>query len=399
MSGNARLCLCAVLAGLARAPAANAGTLETLYEFPQLTGSSGAFVVAPDGTLYGNGGLGGAYGYGSVFSFDPHGKVFTTLYNFKGGDDAAFPVANMVLSGNHLYGATQFGGPADDGTVFKVNIKTGAETVLYSFSGPDGSAPYWAPALGPDGSLYGTTWQGGTYGDGTVFKLDPRTGAESVIHSFDGSDGRYPWGLTVADAQTIYGTAAGGGANNCGTLYKLDSSTGTMEILYNFPYKKLNGPRFPVILGQDGNIFGMSFYDNYVFNTQTQRMTALHSYDDGQTPTGALIPDQFGNLYATTHNFSNSAGLVFALNTATDTTTILRDFDHKRLGLSPGGVIFGKDGRLFGATYFGGTYGYGTIFAIALDPAQATAANGNSPSGTTVRDVQPTDSPRPGQCK
>jgi len=98
----------------------------------------------------------------------------------------------------------------------------------------------------------------------------------------------------------------------------------------------LGNPVFPVILGQNGLIFGTAFYNDFEFDTATKTMTALNSYDDGQIPTGVLLPDEFGNLYGTTHISGNRSGLVF-----------------------------GKDGRLYGATYFGGTYGYGTIFAIA----------------------------------
>ena len=365
MSGAAYFCISAVLAGLLAAPAADAGSLKTLYAFQQLTGSSGAFVVARDGTLYGNGGLGGASGYGSVFRFDPRSKVFTTLYNFKGGADAAYPVANMVLSGNIIYGATQFGGASGDGTLYTLNIKTGAETVLYSFSGQDGAAPYWAPAMGPDGALYGTTSGGGTHGRGTVFKFDRHTGAERVIFDFNGTDGSSPMGLTIADSHHIYGTTTQGGANGAGTLYVLNPSTGAQKTLYDFQGGNLGDPVFPVILGQNGLIFGTVFYNDFEFNTATNTMTALNSYGDGQIPTGVLAPDQFGNLYGTTHNSSNKSGLVFALNSATGTTTIVHDFDHHLRGQSPGGVIFGRDGRLYGATYFGGTYGFGTIFAIA----------------------------------
>jgi uncharacterized repeat protein (TIGR03803 family) len=301
----------------------------------------------------------------TVAWFDPRSNVFTTLYNFKGGNDAAFPVGNMVLSGNIIYGATQFGGASGDGTVYTVNIKTGAETVLHSFSGPDGAAPYWAPAPGPHGALYGTTSGGGTNGDGTVFKLDPHTGAERVIFNFDGANGASPMGLTIADAHHIYGTATQGGEKGYGTLYSLDPITGVLRSLYDFRGGDLGNPVFPVILGQNGLIFGTAFYNDFEFNTATKTMTALNSYDDGQIPTGVLLPDQLGNLYGTTHNSSNRRGLVFALNSATGTTTILHDFDHHLRGLSPGGVIFGKDGRLYGATYFGGAYSYGTIFAIA----------------------------------
>ena len=79
----------------------------------------------------------------------------------------------------NLYGTTQIGGTSGNGTVFKVEAHSGHETVLYSFSGgSDGALPYAGLVMDGPGNLYGTTQNGGTSGDGTVFQVDPFHGGD-----------------------------------------------------------------------------------------------------------------------------------------------------------------------------------------------------------------------------
>src|SRR3984893_15191341 len=61
-------------------------------------------------------------------------------------------------------------------------------TPLYSFTGSDGAYPHAGLIADPAGNLYGTTWGGGTSGQGTIFQLDP-SGNLTVLYSFAGGDG------------------------------------------------------------------------------------------------------------------------------------------------------------------------------------------------------------------
>ena len=121
----------------------------------------------------------------------------------------------------NLYGTTYNGGEIGNGTVFKVDA-TGAETVLYSFSGlPGGTKPYADLLRDAAGNLYGTTyWGGGSY-SGTVFKLDA-AGGKTMMHDFSGPDGQYPVAGLIRDAAgNLYGTTSWGGAFGKGTVFKL----------------------------------------------------------------------------------------------------------------------------------------------------------------------------------
>lgn len=108
----------------------------------------------------------------------PAGRVaaqtFTNLHSFTGGSDGANPYyAGLVLSGNTLYGTTQNGGSSDDGTVFAVNTAGTGFTNLYNFTGVNDGANPQAGLVLSSNTLYGTAYGGGNSGDGTVFSLAP----------------------------------------------------------------------------------------------------------------------------------------------------------------------------------------------------------------------------------
>ena len=207
-----------------------AGTPTTLHSFDSTDGANpqSALVQASDGNFYGTTRFGGANGYGTVFKITPTGTL-TTLHSFD-STDGANPFGGMIQgTDGSLYGTTSGGGADNDGTVFKIT-PTGTLTTLHSFDGTDGATPYGVPIQATDGNFYGTTKNGGSTscpGDcGTIFKITPG-GTLTTLHSFDGTDGEYPFAGLVQDTNgTFYGTTNGGGANNDGTVYSLSVGLG-----------------------------------------------------------------------------------------------------------------------------------------------------------------------------
>jgi uncharacterized repeat protein (TIGR03803 family) len=220
------------------------------------------------GNLYGTTAVGGAFLMGTVFKLDTSGAM-TILHSFNGPDGAG-PYSRLVRdTAGNLYGTTLRGGSNADGTVFKLD-PAGNEVVLYNFAGtPDGEAPFGSLVRDSTGNVYGTTYLGGAYGFGTVFKVDP-TGAETVLYSFTGlADGGLPWAGVVRDAAgNLYGTTVSGGdltcfpPAGCGTVFKLDAA-GNETVLHSF------GPSFS---------------------------------GDGNFPVGRLMRDAAGNLFGTAQN-------------------------------------------------------------------------------------------------
>src|ERR1700675_2560578 len=116
----------------------------------------------------------------------PSGQVLTTLVSFDGSDGAE-PLSSLIEGADgNFYGTTYGGGTNGEGTVFKIT-PTGSLATLYSFcsqaSCADGELPYAGLVQGSDGNFYGTTLEGGANGGGTVFKITP-AGSLTTLYSF-----------------------------------------------------------------------------------------------------------------------------------------------------------------------------------------------------------------------
>jgi uncharacterized repeat protein (TIGR03803 family) len=195
------------------------------------TGSLGTLLRDASGNLYGVTETGGAHSAGTVFKLAKRSKnrwSFKTLYAFAGTPDCASPYGGLIADASgKLYGTTYYGGANGLGCVFELlRNARGAyrERVLYSFQGGnDGSSSTSTLAFGASGDLYGTTSAGGGYCNcGTIFKVNPASGKETVLHSFgSGVDGAFPYyGLTKDANGSFYGTTVQGGTSNQGTVFE-----------------------------------------------------------------------------------------------------------------------------------------------------------------------------------
>jgi uncharacterized repeat protein (TIGR03803 family) len=289
----------------------------------------------------------------------------TVLYSFQSGSDGTFPLAGLVADQQGaLYGTTDDGGSPNAGTIFKLtppSSGTGiagqwSETVLYSFCSQsnciDGANPQNGLIFDRQGALYGTTGAGGSSGDGTVFKLTPPAAGqtqwtETVLYSFqDTPDGANPSSVIFDQGGALYGTAVAGGSSNCaggcGTVFKLTPPAAgqtqwTESVLYSF---------------QGGT--------------------------DGVYPSAGVIFDRQGALYGTTleggsPNCNGGCGTVFKLAPPAAgeqqwTESVLYSFQGGSDGIGPyAGLIFDREGALYGTTSEGGGpgFGYGTVFKLA----------------------------------
>src|SRR5262249_26373260 len=146
-------------------------------------------------------------GLGNVFRITP-GGVLTNLHTFR-GRDGIDPEGTLVEGPNGtLYGTTSEGGPSTPGTVFQITTN-GAFLTLGGVDQPAAGV-----ILASDGNLYGTTEFGGgstncNQGCGTVFRVTPN-GVVTILHSFDKSDGLQPQCVLVEGSDgVLYGTTSG----------------------------------------------------------------------------------------------------------------------------------------------------------------------------------------------
>jgi uncharacterized repeat protein (TIGR03803 family) len=257
---------------------------------------------------------------------------YNSLYIFRGGRDGAEPVAGLLLQRGKLYGTTWNGGTNNDGTIFAVT-GMGVETILYRFKGgKDGRKPA-AGIINVNDTLYGTTSSGGAGNDGTVFAITT-FGNERVLHRFGSSgDGAEPYAGLLHVNGTLYGTTRSGGANGQGTVFAITTS-GKETVLHSF--------------GASG---------------------------DGANPLAELI-NAHGTLYGTTSSGGayscgsrGSCGTVFSITTS-GTEKVLHSFGQGADGGEPHASLIRVKDTLYGTTSQGGTsggcggYGCGTVFSI-----------------------------------
>lgn len=284
-----------------------------LHSFSDAGGFSGpkAALLASNGTLYGTTVGGGAYGGGTLFSLNTGGYNFRVLHSFGKGNDGAQPLGSLTIRNGTLYGTTNAGGTYAAGTVFKLSPTTQKETILHSFgSGTDGAYPF-AGLIVANGTLYGTTTQGGTAGWGTVFSMT-LSGADKIVHSFTGNpDGIGPGASLVLKQGTLYGTTYDGGVyNDRGTVFSISTSGTSERILHSFGngYDGAN-PNADLIF-VNGRLYGATYSggtvesDGTVFRVSTSGTEfVLHNFGsvptDGFAPLGGLVA-LHGTFYGTT---------------------------------------------------------------------------------------------------
>ncbi|WP_158267665.1 choice-of-anchor tandem repeat GloVer-containing protein [Adhaeribacter arboris] len=362
----------------------------------------GSLVRGKDGNFYGLTTLGGANQYGTIFKITLSG-TFTLLHTFEittGGT----PVGNLVQGKDgEFYGFTRYGGENFGGTIYRIS-PTGGYKVIYHFTygGEIGDTPKRGLLRGKDGSLYGTTMNGGYWGNGTLFKLTTN-GTVGVLHSFSPlEEGGRAGGLMQGTDGYLYGMNEIGGPQNDGIIYRIMPTGKNFKILMALP-GTFGGvaSRGSLVQGQDGFFYGMTEYGGtYNYGTifklcSDGSYTILRSLDDlndGGLPVGDLLLGKDGNFYGLTrHGGVNGSGTYFRITPRGD-FTVLYSFQNDDSGYSPwGSLVDGNDGYYYGMTQAGGHMLSGVIFRVTPTGSYEVLHSlnnyeeGSSPRGNLVK--------------
>lgn len=347
------------------------------FQGPEGAGPVGPLIRGSDGSFYGtttNGG--GSQYYGTVFCMDASGQI-TVLYSFQYGADGASPVAGLVEGADgFFYGTASSGGaPGGYGTIFRVGA-AGEFEVLHAFVGTDGAYPLATLVFGPDGALYGTTQNGGTYNGGTVFRVDT-SGNFTSFYSFTGNSepASLQSPLLLASDGFFYGTAPAGGGH--GAAFRMDVS-GNVTTIHLFGFDDA-GPQGALIEEPDGFLYGTTaatfFRMDNSGNVTTLRTVAS---DEGAQMRG-VIRGGDGLFYATASSGGPGArGALLRLDDAGSLES-LHAFAYTG-GIRPyAGLLPGSDGFLYGTTATGGDHDAGTVFKMSTSGRLATLHSFEAP--------------------
>ncbi len=286
-------------------------------------------IQGADGYLYGTTEDGGLNGYGMIFKISTDGLTYIDLHDFSGGNsDGRYGFTGLIQGPDGtLFGMTYAGGPADLGTIYKLSPDGSGYTLVHSFAGnpTDGDGPYSnALTYNPnDGYIYGTTNGGGANSAGAFFKFKADGTGYTMVSSFQGGavvNGPYS-GLLLGQDGNFYGTTYDNGLNGYGTVYKV-TPAGTITDLYDFTGGSDGGELWAsnLVQGSDGNIYGVAPYDGansggVLFKiTPTGTYTLLHAFGagaDGSQPFGLILGND-GFFYGVTYEGgANGYGTVF----------------------------------------------------------------------------------------
>ena len=332
-------------------------------------------------------------------------QTVSTVYNFAGGTTSGqYPWYVTLVQGTSgaLYGTTYQGGAHGMGTVFSVTT-SGTQTLLYSFKGgtTDGANPTGGLTIGTDGNFYGTTQQGGSKSSGVVFKITP-SGTTTILHSLNGTtDGSFPWGPPIEGSDgNFYGTASGGGNHGNGVVYKV-TSTGTYSVIYEFDVTHGFSPIAPPTQANDGFLYiplsegGAEFCGTVVQLSTAGVVNNYYSFpcgSGGAFPLGSLVQAANGDLYSTTQDGgTNGEGTIYQITTGM-AVTILHSFGAVFGDCTyPGaGMLLATDGNYYGSASDGGSHGDGCLFRTSTSGAyKGLYSFNNTTNGTQMSPLAP----------
>ncbi len=359
-------------------------TYQSLRSFEWPTGASPAGLIeGSDGVFYGTAATGGSSTAGTVFRMTKDGTGYSVIWDFgTGADDGPWPQDLIEGSDTALYGTTS-------GAVFRINRDGSGYAVLHRFDPAtgDGTSPAGGVLEGTDGMLYGATKTGGAGLVGTIYRLN-RDGTDyRLIRQFgDSGEGLYPDAPLIEGSDgALYGTTHSGGAY--GVVFRIGKDGGGFKVLRSFqgPDGDGSNPESPLMEGSDGMLYGTTYVGGMrqngdggggtVFKLnkdgssyQVLRMFRSRS-TDAQNPLTGLVEAADGSLFGTTHfGGSNNLGAVFKLNKDGSDYAVLVSFVEREGRYPDAPLVVASDAAVYGATSWGGAFGYGVVFRVTSAP-------------------------------
>jgi uncharacterized repeat protein (TIGR03803 family) len=373
-----------VMAGLLLT-SASAANIQLLHNFVGGT-NDGAYpndLVLSGTTLYGTTWAGG-HESGTLFKVNTDGTGYQLLNEFFAGSaTGGLPLGNVIISGTKIYGTTSYGQQYNGGTVYSINTDGTGYQVMHQFLG--GSSDGYASSAGltlVGSTLYGTTREGGGFFNrGTIFSIDTGGSNFNLLHKFNGSpsDGINPASELIVSGSKIFGTTQQGGSNNQGTIFSMNTDGTGFQLLHSFTSAPNDGVMPLTALTLAGSVLygtsaaGGSINGGTVFaiNTDGTGFHLVHSFTDAINPqsTLTLVGSQ---LYGTTLQGGDfGQGAAYVLNLDGTGYQVIHSFNNNTTtGGFPGTQLVVIGSKLYGTTSSDNNLGYGSVYVITVpEPA------------------------------
>jgi uncharacterized repeat protein (TIGR03803 family) len=394
---------------------AGSGTINPLASFsPSVDGwfPRGGLVEDAFGNFFGTTLYGGMLfnpsspysGYGAVYEYSSSTNTLAPISLFTGGSDGGNPSAGLLMdSSGNLFGAATGGGPENlgYGTVFEVPSGMSTIAPVAAFTGSVGAAPYGGLVEDSSGNLYGTAYEGGPLGYGSVFEVPKGTGTAMALATFNGANGATPQGNLILDSNgNLFGTTVSGGGSNSGTVFEVAKGSNTINTLVSFTGINGQAPNCGLLEDSNGNLFGTTFgttppaasgpSNGTVFEVLSGSNTLITLATFGGTgvgtnPEGGLVADSNGNLFGTTVYGGSGYGTIFEIPSGSGTIQTLASFSGSNGAYPLATLLLDSKGNLFGTTVSGGAFSLGTVFelkqgsSLITDLASFNGGNGAQP--------------------
>jgi uncharacterized repeat protein (TIGR03803 family) len=311
------------------------------------------------------------------------GNGIQTIATFTYANGAS-PYGKVAFDSNgNLFGTTYNGGAFNNGTVYEIANGSKTLTTLASFAKTNGANPRTGVTVDSRGNLFGTTLAGGDSNNGTFYEIAKGTTSIHSIASFDYTNGKFPVaGVTFDSSGNLFGTTENGGTYGYGTVYEIAQGTTAIEALDSFGVSNGAVPFGNITLDDSGNLFGTTSQggnsnNGVVFEVArgSKTIIPLASFTDatGTTSHAGFTLDANGNLFGTAEMGGTTRnGTIFEIVKGSGVIKTFASFNGMNGSSPEDSVTFDAAGNLFGTTRLGGATGYGVVFEIASGTSQIT---------------------------
>lgn len=307
--------------------------MKRFAAFYVLVSSIFSFSQAQHPILYGT----STSGNGGIFRYTEQDNELRNVYRFK--NSGIFSESQMVVGNDGIIYGVAEGGPYGDGIIYSLNPVTNQYTIRKNFHFPNGDRPNSPLVHGKDGKFYGPTLE-------LLYSFDPATSEYNEIFHFTEHEIYNARALTIASDGLLYGIVTPFNGDDPDFLFSFD--------LVNNKFQNLGVSGFSyfsssLIEGTAGTLYGLTASYLYSYSLSSKQFTKLFQFNSRIEGNRSLTLGSDGKLYSTsTYGGATNHGTIFCFDPKRNSMKVIHDFDGQKGEYSRSGLVEGEDGKLYG---------------------------------------------------